>query len=204
MFSQIVTGFRHSALVLLCVAGTSTQNADASEVLELPVSADRCAIHLALTGHRMAGCSAMGVDALGATRSLGSSGGHSAMAPRSLEDEKGYFVRFAFNSDAITPAYRAHLDRLSEVIASADLQNMCIKLVGHTDSVGHVAYNDRLSDARARRVAAYLVGKSTVSSDRLTVESAGERQLMQTFPSDHPAQRRVEILARDRGDGACS
>jgi len=47
--------------------------------------------------------------------------------------------------------------------------------VGHTDSVGSDAYNQRLSLARAESVKAYLVSKG-VDRQRIRTEGRGESQ----------------------------
>ena len=50
-----------------------------------------------------------------------------------------------------------------------------IVLVGHTDSVGNDAYNQKLSVRRAEAVKAYLVSKG-VEANRIYTEGKGESQ----------------------------
>ena len=195
-----------SGLKLFAAAGAFSACLDASSTAgtsELPVSADACAIHYALTLKHRAGCRAVDANGLGSPRSLSQTGERAALPLGSQPEEAGYFVRFAFNSDALTPEYRAHLDRLAQVVASPELADMCIRLVGHADSVGPQSYNQVLSDARARRVAAHLAHSSRLPMERISVQGVGETQLLQDYPGTHPVQRRVEILARDFDGSAC-
>lgn len=75
-----------------------------------------------------------------------------------------------------------------------------ITIIGHTDSVGSDAYNDRLSEARATTVRDWLAAKGFVPTST-SVEGRGERQPVaaNAHPdgSDDPAgrqqNRRVEI-----------
>ena len=66
--------------------------------------------------------------------------------------------------------------------------------VGHTDSVGKEAYNQRLSVRRAEAVKAYLVGKG-IEASRVYTEGKGEAQpVASNKTKDGRAQnRRVEI-----------
>lgn len=171
---------------------------------ELPISADRCAISLALTGRHIPGCGGHPETDLGAARRLPPSGFDVAAAPLdSAPAEQGYFIRFPFNSNALTPEYEAHLARLAAVLSSAQLQNSCVKLVGHTDSIGSDQFNMRLSKTRAQRVAAYLALEGGVAMERIQTASLGEKHLIKGLPGPHPLNRRVEILARHNTGKGC-
>lgn len=175
-----------------------------SNTVELPVSADRCAIFYALTHQVAAGCVAPQVTQLGAARRLPPAGFDQAAASLdSAPEEQGYFIRFAFNSNALTEEYKAHLARLGEILTSAQLINACVKLVGHADSVGGPSSNRTLSDSRAKMVAATLVAGSRVAQARIVTEAKGESALLVGLPGPHPLNRRVEILVRDSGGAPC-
>lgn len=201
MFTFLRTHVARIAAALLLPAAPSFSNG----TTELPVSADYCAIHHALTGIPAAGCVAPDDLDLGLARSLPKDITYSRDAAplRSMEEERGYFVRFAFDSDVLTQAYNAHLDRLTQVLESPVLAGSCLKLVGHSDSVGEAAYNLQLAEARATQVAAYLVAKGGIAPDRILTEARGEAELLPDLPGEHPRNRRVEILARAGEAGAC-
>ncbi|WP_372886677.1 OmpA family protein [Shimia sp.] len=196
-----ITQLRAGAVTLLLGLTPPPSGAAAPE---LPVTADRCAIETALTGRRPPACPAPLAGAFGTARGAAPVAGfpRAAAAPGSLEEERGYFVRFAFDSDRLTADYTAHLDRLSAVLKGPALTGSCLKLVGHADSVGAPAYNLRLSRDRAAQVVAYLVARGGLAARRILTEARGESQLLPGLPGPHPRNRRVEILARaGTGDG---
>lgn len=80
---------------------------------------------------------------------------------------------FDFDKTAIKPEGRRSLDEMVAKIALIDLE--VIIAIGHTDSIGSDAYNQRLSTRRAAAVKAYLVGKG-IAANRITAEGRGEKQ----------------------------
>ncbi|AIC18423.1 Putative outer membrane protein [Pseudomonas chlororaphis subsp. aureofaciens] len=84
-------------------------------------------------------------------------------------------VHFEFDSARLTGADKAKLDtiatRLKQEAPSAQL-----RVTGHTDSVGSDAYNQRLSEKRARSVTEYLISAGVPRSSFVSVVGAGESQ----------------------------
>jgi OOP family OmpA-OmpF porin len=70
-----------------------------------------------------------------------------------------------------------------------------VEVAGHTDSVGSDAYNQRLSERRARTVAEVLE-RDGVAANRLTVRGYGERKPVadNATESGRARNRRVEIV----------
>ncbi len=70
-------------------------------------------------------------------------------------------------------------------------------MIGHTDRVGTVPYNDALSLRRADRVRNDLV-QLGIPSDRITVAGRGEREPIVATEDEvpEPRNRRVEITVR--------
>ena len=99
---------------------------------------------------------------------------------------------FAFDSAVLQPEGRARLDDLVEKIAPINLE--VIIAVGHTDSTGPTAYNQKLSERRAEAVKAYLVSKG-ISADRVYTEGKGETQPVadNRTREGRTQNRRVEI-----------
>ncbi|WP_162933017.1 OmpA family protein [Roseovarius sp. EL26] len=176
-------------------------SAIAQQTVELPVTADACAIHLALTGEVASHCSPPS-QSLGAVRRLPPAGFPQHAAPLETE-ERGYFIRFPFNSSNLTPEYRGHLSRLAKVASAPKMAQACIKLVGHTDSVGGPIFNKTLSSKRARMVAAFLAAEGGIPMERIITEARGEKQPLPKLPGPHPLNRRVEIMARHRDGKTC-
>ena len=90
------------------------------------------------------------------------------------------------------PEGRAKLDDLVGKIKGISLE--VIIAVGHTDSVGSDAYNQKLSVKRAEAVKAYLVTKG-IEKNRVYTEGKGEKQpVADNKTSEGRAKnRRVEI-----------
>jgi len=99
---------------------------------------------------------------------------------------------FDFNKSALKAEGRAKLDDLVGKVKDISLE--VIIAVGHTDSVGSDAYNQKLSVKRAEAVKAYLVTKG-IEKNRVYTEGKGEKQpVADNKTSEGRAKnRRVEI-----------
>lgn len=92
---------------------------------------------------------------------------------------------------------RAHLDELVTTLEAHP--EVRIRVAGHADSEGEAARNQTLSEARARRVADYLVDQG-ITRDRLEVEGHGEARPIDSnrSPEGRARNRRVEVFVIDR------
>jgi OOP family OmpA-OmpF porin len=99
---------------------------------------------------------------------------------------------FDFDKAVLKPAGKAALDDLTGKLKDINLE--VIIAVGHTDSVGTDAYNQKLSVRRAEAVKAYLQGKG-VEANRIYTEGKGEKQPVADNKSaaGRAKNRRVEI-----------
>jgi OOP family OmpA-OmpF porin len=99
---------------------------------------------------------------------------------------------FDFDKSVLKPEGRAKLDDLVSKIRDVNLE--VIIAVGHTDSVGTDAYNQRLSVRRAEAVKAYLVTKG-IERNRVYTEGKGEKQPVadNRTAAGRAKNRRVEI-----------
>ena len=99
---------------------------------------------------------------------------------------------FDFDKSVLKPEGKAKLDDLVGKVQGINLE--VIIAVGHTDSVGSDAYNQRLSVRRAEAVKAYLVSKG-IEKNRVYTEGKGEKQpVADNKTSEGRAKnRRVEI-----------
>ena len=102
-------------------------------------------------------------------------------------------VLFEFDSARLTgDAFRA-TGEIADVIRDYPQRNIAVE--GHTDSVGTISYNQRLSESRARSVADELVAQG-VSRRRIIVEGFGESDPIASNRTDSGRRRnrRVEVI----------
>ena len=99
---------------------------------------------------------------------------------------------FDFDKSVLKPEGRAKLDDLVSKVRDVNLE--VIIAVGHTDSIGTDAYNQRLSVRRAEAVKAYLVSKG-IERNRVYTEGKGEKQPVadNKTKEGRAKNRRVEI-----------
>lgn len=99
---------------------------------------------------------------------------------------------FDFDKSVLKPEGKAKLDDLASKVQGINLE--VIVAVGHTDSVGSDAYNQKLSERRAQAVKAYLESKG-IDKSRVYTEGKGEAQpVADNKTREGRAQnRRVEI-----------
>ena len=91
----------------------------------------------------------------------------------------------------------SELQRLDDYIATVKKSPTReeISLVGHTDAKGSDAYNMALGQRRADTVRDYMVAQGIPSSDIVSVESRGKRDLLPDVDPFSVQQRRVVINA---------
>ncbi|MEO7432323.1 MAG: Ig-like domain-containing protein [Dokdonella sp.] len=92
---------------------------------------------------------------------------------------------FNFDHAELRPDAIAALDTLIAKLQSASRVSR-VSVVGHTDSVGPAAYNQKLSERRAASAQRYLVAHG-IEADQIDASGAGE--LDPAYPNDTPANR---------------
>ena len=106
-----------------------------------------------------------------------------------------YVLYFLEGRDELTPESTAELDKVFGELKRRPLPDIAV--IGHTDSVGSLAFNDRLSLARAERLREMLVALG-IPAERIQAAGRGKRELL--VPTDdnvaEARNRRVEINVR--------
>ena len=99
---------------------------------------------------------------------------------------------FDFDKATLKPDGQAKLDDLASQLQGMNLE--VVIAVGHTDSVGADAYNQKLSIRRAEAVKGYLVSKG-IDTNRVYTEGKGEQQPIadNKTAAGRAKNRRVEI-----------
>lgn len=97
----------------------------------------------------------------------------------------------------IKPNMRPILDQFAQGLGNQP--NTEVRVVGHTDSTGSDALNDRLSIERAESVRNYLVNRG-VNAQRIVVSGRGSREPIADNATEagRARNRRVEIFLGDR------
>jgi len=115
-----------------------------------------------------------------------------APAPVSVKVTFAADTFFDFDKAVLKPDGKAKMDELVSKLEGMNLE--VIIAVGHTDSVGTDAYNQKLSVRRAEAVKAYLVSKG-IEASRVYTEGKGEKQPIadNKTAAGRAKNRRVEI-----------
>lgn len=108
-------------------------------------------------------------------------------------------ILFDFGQATLRPQAREVLSKIAGILLVS--RGYRLKVEGHTDNIGSEAYNQKLSEKRARSVYDYLV-KSGVSADIITTEGFGKTQPIapNTTAAGRQKNRRVEIVIEDTGE----
>jgi outer membrane protein OmpA-like peptidoglycan-associated protein len=101
-------------------------------------------------------------------------------------------VTFDVGSAALRPEFRATLDKVAQSLIQ--YPNSLIDVYGHTDSTGSDAFNQTLSESRARTLMNYLISSGVPPA---TMRSHGFGETMPVASNDtadgRARNRRVEI-----------
>ncbi|MFK8052389.1 MAG: OmpA family protein [Woeseiaceae bacterium] len=106
-------------------------------------------------------------------------------------------VNFESNSDRLLPTAAERLDRAAATLRKND--DLVVEVAGHTDSDGAAAYNESLSERRARAVRNYLVNAGATAAN-LSVKGYGEANPIADNGSAQgkAANRRVELRIQNQ------
>lgn len=106
-----------------------------------------------------------------------------------------FTLYFLEGRDELTAESRVELEKVFGELRRRPLPDVMV--IGHTDTVGGLAYNDRLSLARAERLREMLISLG-IPADRIQAAGRGKRELL--VPTDENVSearnRRVEISVR--------
>jgi outer membrane protein OmpA-like peptidoglycan-associated protein len=106
-----------------------------------------------------------------------------------------FTLHFVTGTDELTPESKEELQKVLAALKDRPLPDVLV--IGHTDTVGETAWNDRLSLQRAETVKGFLADIG-IPAERITTAGRGERELVVPTADeiDEPRNRRVEINVR--------
>ena len=106
-----------------------------------------------------------------------------------------FLLYFLEGKDELTPASRLEMDKVFAELKRRPAPDIVV--IGHTDTVGNLAFNDKLSLARAERMRELMIGLG-IAPERIQAAGRGKRELL--VPTEEnvsePRNRRVEISVR--------
>jgi outer membrane protein OmpA-like peptidoglycan-associated protein len=106
-----------------------------------------------------------------------------------------FTLYFLEGKDELTEESKAQLDNVFAELRRRPLPDIVV--IGHTDTVGGLEFNDRLSRARAERLREMLIALG-LPGERIQAAGRGERELLIQTDDEvsEPKNRRVEINVR--------
>jgi outer membrane protein OmpA-like peptidoglycan-associated protein len=106
-----------------------------------------------------------------------------------------FTLYFLFDKDELTPESIAQFDRIKAELQARPVPEIVV--VGHTDRVGAIQYNDALSLKRAEAVRTAL-GAAGIATAQTEIAGRGEREPAVPTADEvpEPRNRRVEIIVR--------
>jgi outer membrane protein OmpA-like peptidoglycan-associated protein len=118
-------------------------------------------------------------------------------ALRTMRRYETYGIHFNFDKATIRPDAAKLLNDIAVTLKNNPLWTL--QVVGHTDSIGDPAYNQRLSEARAQSVVLAL-SKRGIDPARLTYAGMGASQPIgdNSTLQGRALNRRVELIRTDR------
>lgn len=103
-------------------------------------------------------------------------------------------VLFDYNSADIRPDQMGQLIELAEILRSDDFGSYRLIFLGHTDAKGSAAYNERLSERRARSVADFVAAAANVPANRIDAVGLGFQRLADVNNPLSARNRRVQLV----------
>jgi outer membrane protein OmpA-like peptidoglycan-associated protein len=103
-----------------------------------------------------------------------------------------YFIE---GKDELTPESQQQMEMVFAELKRRPLPDIVV--IGHTDTVGSLDFNDKLSKARAERMREMLIERG-LPAERITAAGRGKRELLVHTEENvsEPKNRRVEINVR--------
>ena len=102
-------------------------------------------------------------------------------------------ISFVYDSATIKADQQPVLDQMCRVMAASDIK--LFRIMGHTDSAGSDAYNEKLSLLRAEEVKRRMVSDCGIDAAKLEAIGLGERFPANAADPKASQNRRVEFQA---------
>ena len=103
-------------------------------------------------------------------------------------------VLFEFDKGILNPNFYPRMQNIVKILEQRPFRRL--EIIGHTDGLGSVEYNQQLSEQRAQAVATYLLGHLQLSAEKVKTsgEGAGRPVSTNQTAAGRQQNRRVEII----------
>jgi outer membrane protein OmpA-like peptidoglycan-associated protein len=105
----------------------------------------------------------------------------------------GFLIQFEYDSAEVKPESRPYLDEVGKMMSLPQLRGRKVMVVGHADATGDEAYNQSLSELRARAIGRYLERHHGVASEQVVTAGRGESDPMNPANPYDAKNRRVQF-----------
>ena len=105
----------------------------------------------------------------------------------------GFLIQFEYDSSEVKPESRPYLDEVGKMMRLPQLRGKQVMIVGHADATGDEAYNQRLSERRARAIGEYLERKHGVAPEQVVTAGRGESDPLNPANPYDAQNRRVQF-----------
>jgi outer membrane protein OmpA-like peptidoglycan-associated protein len=106
-----------------------------------------------------------------------------------------FTLYFLEGKDELTPESKVEMDKVLAELKRRPLPDIAV--IGHSDTVGSLSYNDKLSLSRAERLREMMIGMG-IPAERIQAAGRGKRELLVPTEDNisEARNRRVEINVR--------
>lgn len=130
------------------------------------------------------------------TRSIRPTARNNAAPARAAAGKSNLLITFNTGSADLTGESKQALGTVAKALTSEKLSGFSFSIEGHADPRGGVELNQRLSEARAQSVVAYLVATFGIQSDRLSPVGKGSSEPLNAERPEAAENRRVTIVTK--------
>jgi OOP family OmpA-OmpF porin len=130
------------------------------------------------------------------TRSIRPTARNNAPPAKAAAGKSNLLITFNTGSADLTAESKQALGTVAKALQSDKLAGFSFSIEGHADPRGGAELNQKLSEARAQSVAAFLVSSHGILAERLAPVGKGSSEPLNADKPDAPENRRVTIVTK--------
>lgn len=130
------------------------------------------------------------------TRSIRPTARSNASPAKAAAGKSNLLITFNTGSADLTPESKQALGTVAKALQSDKLAGFSFSIEGHADPRGNAEMNQKLSEARAQSVAAYLVASHGILAERLAPVGKGSSEPLNADRPEAAENRRVTIVTK--------